>query len=113
MTPEEFRAISQLLFGDAWGWGIRGAAEFMGVSERNVKRFGNGDKPLPGALGRILKDELVWRLVDAQDRTPALVVIREALSGVTSLPARAQQGGVEPLARTADQITVNPLSPAS
>lgn len=82
MDAEHFRWVCRLLWGDPGGsyWGAAAAAQFLGVTERNVSYFGGGGKEVPAGIARELGEELRRRLNDPLDETPSLTVIRHALA---------------------------------
>lgn len=79
MTPTEFRAACTMLWGDGRTWGVEGAAQFLGVSERNVRRWATGEKIVGPGLSAALLDELRRRIFDHNDERPELVVVRQAV----------------------------------
>lgn len=79
MSPQEFRAACTLLWGDGHTWGVQGAAQFLGVSERNVKRFAAGEKEVGPGLSRVVLEEIRRRIFDHDDVRPELVVVRQAV----------------------------------
>lgn len=85
MTPAEFRAACAMLWGDGLSWGVQGAAQFLGVSERNVRRFGDGSKLVGPGLAGVLLEEVRRRIFDEADHTPSLVVVRRAMARATAL----------------------------
>ena len=50
MTPDEYRLHLQML-----SLTINGAGRFLGVGERNARRFADGGIPIPFAVAALLK----------------------------------------------------------
>lgn len=80
MSPGEFKAVTQIIWGDFHRNGLIGAALFLRISERNAKRFACGEKEIGDGIRTALIRELGRRLADPEDRNPALVVIRSAFA---------------------------------
>ena len=87
MTSAEFRAACYLLWGEREVyWGAKHAADFLGVTARNVFYWAAGDKEVPEGVASDLRKELRRRLRDDKDLKPELAVIRSVIS-VAQLPA--------------------------
>lgn len=77
MSAGEFRAVCRLLWGGddgSWGSGARGAAVALGVRDRNVYYWGNGDKIIPEGIVRDMR-----RLVLDHLETPGVFFLLETL----------------------------------
>lgn len=86
MAAGEFRAVCRLLWGGedgSWGAGARGAARALGVRDRNVYYWGNGDKVIPEGIVRDIR-----RLVIDSLETPGVFFLLETLERSGALERR-------------------------
>lgn len=64
MTADLFRRVAVHLFGDDHAWPL---SQLLGIGNRNVRYFRNGDKPIPPGIAQELATEVRARIAQSEE----------------------------------------------